>query len=208
MAFEFDSYEEDLRLFVSRAEYEQGKVVNGKAADGRTWTLRLEDVCDELDDDRLLVWVSVLDTQPRTGKQRVARFAREERKWLVDIAAADWQEGRDVVVTMSDGSTKTVTLTGTVWAPGLADNKRLRVEFSDPTPRPPVEKKEPKPREKRALPTDPASERQMDYLWYLWRQNDGGMTDSFRHVEIPAHPTRQEASNLIELFLDDGFWGG
>jgi hypothetical protein len=195
MNLQITSTDEGTTVTIPASGFTQGQEIAGQASDGRTWTVRL-DAIDRTDGDQATVWVDVIATQPRTGKQRKATFKKDGGQWAVSMAAADFEDGREVTVTLSDKTTKTVTVHGT---PSFEDltHRTILVDFTDTTPRTEAPKATPAPR------GDAATPKQMALLRRL-HSDHSGMTSSHGRIDIPAHLTKRDASAMIDLFMEDG----
>lgn len=195
MNLQITSTDEGTTVTIPADQFTQGQQITGQAADGRTWTVEL-DAIDRTNGDEATVWVNVIATQPRTGKQRKATFKKDGGQWAVSMSAADFEDGREVTVTLSDKTTKTVTVHGTPSFEDLA-HRTILVDFTDTTPRTEA------PKAEQPATSDSATPKQMALLRRLHRDHSG-MTSTHGRIEIPAHLTKRDASAMIDLFMEDG----
>lgn len=195
MELHLTSTDEGTTITLPTDQHTPGQHITGQTADGRTWTLELNDI-KSTDADTTTFWVNTISTQPRTGKQRKATFKKDGGQWAVSMATADFEDGRELTVTLADKTTKTVTVHAT---PSFEDltKRTILVDFTDTTPRPET------PTVEQAPHGDEATPKQIALLTRLHRQHSG-MTDSHGAITIPAHLTKRQASDLIDLFMEDG----
>ena len=195
MNLQITSTDEGTTITLPADQFSLGQEITGQTADGRTWTVEL-DARERTEATTTTFWVNVITTKPRTGKQRKATFKKDGGQWMVSMSAADFEDGHEVTVTLSDKTTKTVTVHGT---PSFEDltHRTILVDFTDTTPSTEAPKATPAPR------GDAATPKQMALLQRL-HSDHSGMTSSHGRIDIPAHLTKRDASAMIDLFMEDG----
>lgn len=195
MNLQITSTDEGTTITLPADQFSLGQEITGQTADGRTWTVEL-DTRERTEATTTTFWVNVIATHPRTGKQRKATFKKDGGQWMVSMSAADFEDGREITVTLADKTTKTVTVHAT---PSFEDltKRTILVDFTDTTPHTEA------PTATQTTAGDTATAKQIALLTRLHRQHSG-MTSAHGFVTIPQNLSRRDASAMIDLFMEDG----